>query len=83
MKPVEFKGHNIVFGADQPEYQPLPALRTADGQVITCWEFTDEELERLKTNKRIYFQQLTFNAPLQPIMPIVELGDDLILELPE
>ena len=27
MKPVEFKHQNIVFAKDQPEYQPLPALR--------------------------------------------------------
>lgn len=77
MKPVEFIGHNVVFGAGQPEYQPLPALRTPDGQVITCWEFTDEEVERIVENKRLYFQQLTFNAPLQPILPVVELGDDI------
>ena len=27
MKPVEFKHQNVVFAKDQPEYQPLPALR--------------------------------------------------------
>ena len=80
MKPVEFKGANIVFGANQKEYQPLPALRTPDGQVITCWKFTDEEIERLVKNKCIYLQQLTFNNPLQPILPIIELGDDVSLD---
>lgn len=37
MTPIKFKGQNIVFGANQPEYQPLPALKLHDGQVITCW----------------------------------------------
>lgn len=48
MRPIEFKGQNIIFAKDQPEYLPLPALR-----------------------------QLTFNQPLQPIRPIVELSDDI------
>lgn len=67
MTPKTFKGHNIVFGKDQPEYQPLPALRLHDGQVITCWELTDEELQDVIKNKCIYVQQMTFNHPLQPI----------------
>ena len=34
MKPIKFKGHNVVFAEDQPEYQPLPALKYADGDVV-------------------------------------------------
>lgn len=41
MKPKEFKGQNIVFAKDQPEYQPLPALRMPDGEVITCWGLSE------------------------------------------
>lgn len=80
MKPIEFKGSNIVFGANQPEYQPLPALKMPDGEVITCWEFTDDEIERLVKGRRIYFSQLTFNNPLQPVMPMVNLGDNIELK---
>lgn len=25
MKPIKFDGVNVVFGANQPEYTPLPA----------------------------------------------------------
>jgi len=32
MKPVEFEHQNIVFAKDQPEYQPLPALRIVIAQ---------------------------------------------------
>lgn len=81
MKPIKFKGVNRTFGANQPEYRPLPALVTPDGQVVTCWEFTDEEVEVLIKNKCIYIQQLTFNQPFQPILPIVELGDDIDLKI--
>lgn len=40
MKPVEFKHQNIVFAKDQPEYQPLPALRidSPTGEVVSCWK---------------------------------------------
>ena len=79
MKPIEFKGFNVTFAKDQPEYQPLPALRMPDGEVYTCWEFTDEEIERLVKNRCIFFKQLTFNQPLQPILPLIELSDDIEL----
>ena len=80
MKPITFKGQNIIFGENQKEYQPLPAQRLPDGEVITCWEFTDEEIERVVKNKCMYIKMQTFNNPLTPIMPIVELGDDIELK---
>lgn len=69
MKPVEFKGQNIVFGADQEQYNNLPAIYTGDdeGMVVTCWEVTDEDLEEIKKTRKIYLSQLTFNRPLQPL----------------
>jgi hypothetical protein len=30
MKPIEFKEKNVVFAKDQPQYQPLPALKTKE-----------------------------------------------------
>lgn len=77
MKPIEFKGQNIIFAKDQPEYQPLPALRMPDGEVITCWQFSDDEWERMSKNRCFYLSQLTFNGALQPIMPMAELGDNI------
>ena len=69
----------MVFGENQPEYQPLPALALEDarGEVITCWEMTDEELEVIKKTKCIYLSQFTFNQSLQPIMLMAELGDNM------
>ena len=82
MKPVEFPGHNVVFAKDQPEYLPLPALRVPgpEGEVITCWELSDEELEEIKRTKRIYLSQWTFNNPLQPIRMTTELSDNIELQ---
>lgn len=81
MRPIKFNGVNITYAENQKEYQPLPAQKLADGTVITCWELTDEEVEAIVKNKKLYLQQKTFNTPLQPIMPVVELGDDLSLNL--
>jgi hypothetical protein len=67
MTPVNFKGQNVIFGEGQPEYQPLPAIKTPDGVVITCWQLTLEELEEVKETGQIYLQQSTFNKPLQPV----------------
>lgn len=81
MNAVEFPGVNITFAKDQPEYNPLPAMRipTPMGEVITCWELSDEELEQVKTTKRIYLSQLTFNSPLQPIRMMADLADGVVL----
>ena len=80
MKPVEFKGQNVIFGNDQPEYLPLPALRMPDGEVITCWELSDEEMMDIIQTKRIYLSQLTFNQSLHPVMLKVNLEDGINLE---
>lgn len=79
MKPIEFPGHNVVFAKDQPEYQPLPAMRLPDGTVITCWELTDEDLETIKSTRRMYLSQLTFNQPLQPIFMTPDLSNIVTL----
>lgn len=72
MRPLNFKQANITFAKDQPEYEPLPAYRSPQGEVITCWEFTEAEIREIKKNKVMFFRQLTFNNPLQPIQPLVD-----------
>lgn len=72
MKPIEFDGANCVYGKNQPEYQPLPAHRTDDGTVTTCWELSPEELKQVQETGVIWLSMLTFNQPLQPILLQVE-----------
>lgn len=69
MTPIRFKECNITFGADQPEYQPLPAFRDEDGNVVSCWRLSWRERIRLLFTGRIYLVTLTFKAPIQPILP--------------
>jgi hypothetical protein len=77
MTPIKFEGHNVVFAEDQPEYQPLPALRYPQdfcGTVITCWQLDAEELEEVKRTGKIYLSQMTFNTPLQPVLMSPDLS---------
>lgn len=51
MKPKDFEDSDIVFGANQPEYMPLPAKRgdwPKGGEIHTCWELSPEELEEIQ-----------------------------------
>jgi hypothetical protein len=66
MEPVAFPEQNTVLAKDQPPYKPLPAYRTEDGRVISCWRFGWLERFKILINGRIWLHQLTFNGPLQP-----------------
>lgn len=87
MKPISFPEQNIVFGANQPEYQPLPAFigSTSEAQAVTCWQLTWKERLILLITGRIWLQLLTFHKPLMPIFITVEKNDIFIplVETPE
>ena len=67
MKPIEFEQSNVVFAKDQPEYLPLPAHRSEDGCVSTCWQLTWRERLKVLIGGRLFLSLLTFNNPLQPL----------------
>lgn len=79
MKPVEFKGQNVIYGKDQPEYQPLPAMRLPDGTIYTCWELSEDELKEVMETRKIYVSQLTFNQPIHPILLMTDLSSNIEL----
>lgn len=66
MTPKSFTGQNVVYAKDQPEYLPLPAHKSDDGCVTTCWRLTLLGRFRVLLTGEIWLQTLTFNAPLQP-----------------
>lgn len=72
MIPTNFTGQNIIFAENQPEYQPLPAFRNDEGTVLTCWKLSRFERFKMLLTGRLYIQVLTFNHPLQPILPSIE-----------
>ena len=78
MEPIKFDGVNVVFGANQKEYMPLPAERVGKpqtGQINTCWELSPEELKRVQETGKIWLSVLTFGQPLQPVMVSVDKPD--------
>ena len=75
MQPLNFDGANIVFGANQPEYQPLPAEfvgKPKTGQINTCWELSADELKQIQETGKIWVSILTFGQPLQPVLVSVD-----------
>lgn len=66
MKPIEFKEQNVVYGKDQKQYMPLPALKFESGTVVTCWELSWKEVIKLVFTRKVWLAMLTFNKPLQP-----------------
>lgn len=72
MKAIYFEGANTNYAEHQPEYQPLPAHRSPEGDVTTCWGLTLKERLRLLFTGRVFFIVLTFNKPLQPILAALD-----------
>jgi hypothetical protein len=63
----------IVFGKNQPEYMPLPALvgSLPNTNVISRWKLTDEERTAIAAGADIYTSQMTFGSLFQPLVVFV------------
>ena len=74
MQPLNFEGANVVFAANQPEYEPLPAEYRGgqSGEILTCWELSPDELKRVQETGKVRLGVLTFGQPLQPVYLAVE-----------
>ena len=72
MKPIEFQEQNCVYAKDQPEYLPLPAHKTEDGVVISCWALTLRERFKILFSGKIWWSILTFNNPIHPQRPSID-----------
>lgn len=68
MKPIKFKGQNVIYAENQPEYQPLPAFKndSPQGEVVSCWGLTFRERLRIFITGKLWVSLLTFNKPLTP-----------------
>jgi len=81
MISVKFPGSNLEIGKGQPEYNVLHAMQvpSLEGELIMCFELTDEEIERLRVTKKIYYKRWTFGHSFQPMKLQIELHDDIEL----
>lgn len=65
MKSIKFPGANIEIGKNQSHiYNVLHAMHVpnSQGELIMCFELSDEELEEINRTKKIYYSRLTFGS---------------------
>lgn len=74
MKPIKFKGHNMVLAENQKEYQPLPVCdeRSKEGTKVSCWRLSFWERIKLLFTGRLFIAQFTFYQPFHPILPMLD-----------
>ncbi|MDD5006492.1 MAG: hypothetical protein PHS93_10200 [Candidatus Omnitrophica bacterium] len=68
MKPIEFKGTNVIIAKDQPEYTPLPAYKVGDdkGTIVFCESLSIRERIKILFTGKLWCSFLTFNKPVPP-----------------
>jgi len=79
MRPTTFTGSNVIYGKDQAAYQELPAMKFPDGEILTCWEMSEEEFQQFCKTRKLYVMVLSFNQPLQPMNLVVDAADLITL----
>lgn len=57
----------IVIAEHQPQYTPVPCVRTPDCQVITRWQFTDEERAAIVRGEDLFLTILS-SGPINPVI---------------
>lgn len=75
MKAIQFEEVTKTYAEEQPQYLPLPVYHYPDdhmGTVVSCWEFTEDELAALMKSGCLWISQMRFQSDLQPIRPSVE-----------
>jgi hypothetical protein len=67
MKSIKLPGMDLPIGEGQPEYTVLHAAKIpgADGELLMCFELSDEEMAILIKTKRIYYSRLRFDNACQ------------------
>ena len=71
-----------VFGAGQPQYTAIPAVIVPgpEGEVITRWEFTEEERAAIAGGASLYLSVLTFGKSFHPVLLRVATADEIMDE---
>ena len=64
----DFQVEEVVYGGNQPEYNPIPAIKLADGTVITRWVLSPREREMIGRGGDVFLVIMTGGRPLQPVL---------------
>lgn len=84
MKPIKFKGSNVVYGERQKEYFPLPGFidhQSKEGIFVSCWKLSFWERIRALFTGKIWVSKWTFHGALQPTLLTTKMTD--VLTYPE
>ena len=81
MKPIETKETNMVFTLDGCGDLPAVAAHDEDGvnYIISAWEITPEELEKVKETGIIYLSVVGTQIPPVALLvenPMIEEGEE-------
>ncbi|MGE0227778.1 MAG: hypothetical protein AB7I38_11065 [Dehalococcoidia bacterium] len=60
----------LLIGANQPEYEPLPAVMFPgpEGRMVTRWRPSLDERRAIMDGACVELAVMTFNEPLQPVL---------------
>lgn len=65
----------VVYAKDQPEYDPLPVLRT-ENTLLTRWKLDDRERAHIAAGGDIFIGVMHFGGRLQPMCPMAVEPDE-------
>ena len=68
-------GESRIYGALQPQYEPLPARVDEEQGTLTKWELSLDERRAILDGAKVGLRVLTFGQPLQPVYLFVEGTD--------
>ena len=63
-----FPEKNILIAKNQPEYIPLPAFASPQGDMTCCFELNEHEMKEALKDGMIFIRRLTFGNRLQPMV---------------
>ena len=79
---------NVKIAEHQPEYHTLPCHRTSTGIVAVAFDLTEEDIEKIKKHKQIYYlqevgntQKISFNVSREKLKDILATGETTTIKL--
>ncbi len=70
----------VCFAENQPEYMRLPAVRVQSPaqEVLTRWQLTEEDRQKIAEGADVYLWVSTFGMPLQPVCVEVATAKEIM-----
>jgi hypothetical protein len=70
MIPASFPEANRVLAANQDDYEPIHvhAHLGLQGKVTCCFRLSETEIDEIVRTRTLWYSQLTFGEPFQPVM---------------